>query len=232
VVVVRAIRGWLRDRVVWADLTSVGQSLLSLVPTFPLPFGPTLRELVDELAGVAPGALATVLGLPLMWLALVATVYGWRDVRAADVVAGTPAASRLERWSRYQTTPLGRLLLLATGDLRTKYLPVAQALRLVGRAGPRLIGAYLLLATALHAADQLLQIGVSVLPGPQPTAVTLLLEPGQDLLVRVLVNVASVCLYGAVFARAVTAAAAGSDHPRPAAAAPRGDRPGRPAPRS
>ena len=237
VVVVRVVRGWLRKRVVWAELTSVGQSLLSLVPSVQLPFGPTTRELAAELVGVAPAALATVLGLPLMWLALVATVYGWRDVRAADVVAGTRAASRLERWSRYGTTPLGRLLLLATGDLRTKYLPVASALRLVGRAGPRLVGAYLLLATVLNAVDQLLQIGVSVLPGPQTPAVTLLLEPGQDLLVTVVVDVASVCLYGAVFARAVrrpgvTAAAAASGPRRPAAAGPQGARPGPSAPRS
>ncbi|HEY0237193.1 MAG TPA: hypothetical protein VGC37_00975 [Friedmanniella sp.] len=207
VVVVRVVKGWLQERLVWAELAGAAQAVLSWLPAITLPFGPTLREAVRILATQAPSVLLTVVGLPLMWLALTAVVYGWREVTVADAL-GARVAGRLGRWSRHADTPVGRVLLLATDDLRTKYLPVVSALRVVGRAGPRLIGAYLLLATALQALDRLLEIGVSVLAGPQPVARTLLLGPVEDLAVSALVTMASVALYGAVFARALT--------PRPA----------------
>lgn len=205
VVVVRTAKGWLQQRVVWAELAGAAQAVLAWLPAITLPFGPTLREAVRILVMDAPGVLLTVVGLPLMWLALTAVVYGWREVSAADAL-GERVAGRLGRWSRpIDRTPLGRVLMLATDDLRTKYLPVLQALRVVGRAGPRLIGAYLLLATALQALDRLLQIGVSLLVGPQDVPRTLLLAPVEDLVVVTLVTTASVALYGAVFARALTA---------------------------
>ncbi len=203
VVAVRAAKAWLEQRVVWSELAAAGQAVVSLLPDLALPLGPTLREAVQTLATEGPAVLATVLGLPLMWLALTAVVYGWREVSAADVLAGTPVAARLERWTRYGTTPAGRVVLLATDDLRTKYLPVLQALRLVARAGPRVIGAYLLLSAALQALRGLLEIGLSVLVGPRSTAVTLLLDPASDLVVSALATTVSVALYGAVFARAV-----------------------------
>ena len=204
-VAARLLKAWLVGRVVWADLASAGQALLSVLPSVTLSFGPTLREAARSVATEAPGVLATVVGLPLMWLALAAVVYGWREVSAADLFAGTRAAPHLERWSRSASTPAGRLLVLATDDLRTKYLPVLQALRLVARAGPRLIGAYVLLATVLQALDDLLRIGLSVLVGPQSVPATLLLDPVQDLVVSLVVTCLSVALYGVVFARAVGA---------------------------
>jgi len=203
VVAVRAARTWLEQRVVWSELAAAGQAVVSVLPDLTLPLGATLQETVRTLVSDGPAVLATVLGLPLMWLALTAVVFGWREVSAADVLAGTPVAARLERWARYGSTPVGRVVLLATDDLRTKYLPVLQALRLVGRAGPRLVGAYLLLAAALQAVRQLLEIGLSVVVGPRSTAVTLLLDPVSDLVVATLVTTTSVALYGAVFARVV-----------------------------
>ena len=227
IVVVRAGKQWLQERVVWAELAAAGQAVLSWLPPITLPFGPTLQEAVRLVVTEAPGVVLTVVGLPLMWLALTAVVYGWRDVSAADAF-GPRVAGRLGRWSGAAGTPAGRLLLLATDDLRTRYVPVVHALRIVGRAGPRLVGAYLLLATALESLDRVLQIGVTLVPGPQPVARTLLLAPVQDLVVATLVTCASVALYGAVYARAlavptgdaappvrvpVRAAAPGSDRP-------------------
>ncbi len=203
-IVARAVRDWVRGRLVWADLTALGHAAIAALPDFTLPLGAPLRQLARELVTVAPGAIATVLGLPLMWLALAAIVYGWRDYRAADVVAGTRVAGRLDRLSRFQRTPTGRVLLFVTGDLRTKYLPVAQALRLVARAGPRFVGAYLLLATVVTALQNLLAIGLSLLVGARSQPVALLLDPAQDLLVALPVTVISVGLYAAAFERAVS----------------------------
>lgn len=204
-IVARGVKNWLRDRVIWADLSSLANRFLDLLPNLTLPFGPTVRELVGELLTVLPGAVSTVFLLPLMWLALAATVYGWRDYRAEDLVAGTRLQSQLSRMAGRPTGSGRRLLLLATADLRTKYLPVAQALRLIGRAGPRFVGAYLLLATVISAAGDLLSIGLNVLVGPQSQAVTLLLDPIQSLLVGLVTTVASVALYAAGFDRAVAA---------------------------
>jgi hypothetical protein len=210
VVVVRFAKDWLQGRLVWAELAGAAQAALSWLPAITLPFGATLREAVRDLVTQAPAVLLTVVGLPLMWLALTAVVYGWREVSVADAL-GAQVAGRLGRWSRPVGAPVNRVLLLATDDLRTKYLPVVRALRVVARAGPRVVGAYLLLATALASLDRLLQIGVSLLVGPQPVERTLLLVPVEDLVVATIVTTASVALYGAVFARALLGPAATSD---------------------
>ncbi len=206
-IVFRAVKTWLRDRVIWADLTGVANRFLDLLPDLTLPFGPTVRELASQAVTVLPGAVSTIFLLPLMWLALAATVYGWRDYRAEDVVAGTRVQSRFQRLAGQPAGSGRRLLLFATADLRTKYLPVAQALRLIGRAGPRFVGAYLLLATVVAAAENLVSIGLSLLVGPQTQAMNLLIDPLQSLLIGLIATVTSVALYAAGFDRAVTAGA-------------------------
>lgn len=198
-------RAWLRARVVGVELIAQWNAFLAALPDWHLLFGQTLAELVSTLGGVLPGAVATVLLLPLMWLALTATVYGWRDFRARDVLAGTRAQSRVERLEQEAGGPMGRLALLATDDLRTKYLPVAQAFRLILRAGPRLVGAYLLLATVSSLLDNLAAIGLTVLVGPRSLAVSLLLDPLQDLVVSLVITCVSVALYAAAFDRALGA---------------------------
>ncbi len=143
--------------------------------------------------------------LPLMWLALTATVYGWREFRARDVLAGTRAQARIERLERGADIRWVRLALLASDDLRTKYLPVAQAFRLILRAGPRLVGAYVLLATVISLLDNLAAVGLTVLVGPRSPAVSLLLDPLSTLVVGLVITCISVALYAAAFDRALDA---------------------------
>ncbi len=201
----RLALGWLRGRVIGVELIAHWNALLAALPDWRLPFGPTLTELVSDLGSVLPGAIATVLLLPLMWLALTATVFGWREFRALDVAAGTRMQSRLERLDERSDRPIARLTLLLSDDLRTKYLPVAQAFRLILRAGPRLVGAYLLLATVISLLDNVATIGLTVLVGPRSQAVLLLLDPLEQLLVGLVVTVGSVALYAATFDRALGA---------------------------
>ncbi|MBA8794533.1 hypothetical protein FHX74_002152 [Friedmanniella endophytica] len=230
VIAAKAVRGWLQTRVVTLELLTAWQTLLDLVPDWRLPFGPTLSQLLDTLVRVAPGAVGTVLLLPLMWLALTATVFGWRDIRADEVVAGTRLEARVRRLTAAGSAPrdpLAWVARTATSDLRTKYLPVAQAFRLVLAAGPRLVGVYLVLATLLASVANLLAIGLTVLVGPTDQAVGLLLDPLEQLLVSLPVTVVSVTLYGAGFDRAVVVATRGPGEdgdptttPAPAPAAP------------
>ena len=207
-IALRSVRAWWRTRAVWVAGQDTWRALLEWLPAWPLPFDLTLPQaldrLVDVLVGsVLPGA-AQAVALPLVWLALTATVLGWREFRGADLLAGTPLAARLG--SPTGAAPTRRIAELLTSDLRTKYLPVVQALRLVWRAGPRFLGAYLLLATALTALQKCFDIGVSLALGPRDVAGTLLTEPFSLLASGLLFTTASIALYAAAFDEALAAA--------------------------
>jgi hypothetical protein len=209
VIALRSGWGWLRTRAVWVGVQDGWRGLLESLPSWPLPFGFTLPQaldrLLDALLGtVLPGA-AQAIALPLMWLALTATVLGWREFRAADVLAGTPLGGRVLE-ARGWGSQAGQLAALLTSDLRTKYLPVISALRLVWRAGPRFLGAYLVLATALTALQKCFDIGLSLALGPREIAVTLLTEPFTLLLSGLLFTTAAIALYAAAFDEALAAA--------------------------
>ena len=98
------------------------------------------------------------------------------------------------------------LAALATDDLRTKYLPVLQALRLVARAGPRFVGVYLVLATVLTAAQAAFDIAVTVLVGPRGVDTALLVDPFAVLVSGLVFTPVAIALYAAAFDEALTAA--------------------------
>ena len=149
---------WLQGRAVWQWWRTAWQQVLAALPDLRLPFDLTLPEAVAAAATwfwtvLLPGLSSGVL-LPLLWLALTATVLGWPDPRADLLQQRTEQAqARLDRADR---TPAARLALgagrLLTADLRTKYLPVLRALGFVLAAGWRFVLAYLILATAVTTA--------------------------------------------------------------------------------
>lgn len=208
IIAAQSVRAWLRTRAVWAGVQDGWQGLLGALPDWSLPFGLTVPGAVDRavdllLSTVLPGAWQAV-ALPLVWLALTATVLGWREFGAQDVLAGTRLEQRTAR-----LVPGGRaraLAALATHDLREKYVPVLQALRLVAHAGPRFVGVYLVLATALTAAQGAFDIAVSVVLGPRDVASTLLTDPFAVLLSGLLFTPLAIALYAAAFDQALAAA--------------------------
>ena len=219
----RVVRTWLRTRAGWVGLQDGWRAVLDRLPDWPLPFDLTLPRAVDAaldaLVGtVLPGAWQAV-ALPLVWLALTATVLGWREFRARDALAGTGLIDRAGR-----LRPLGTrsrtVAALLSADVRSKYVPVVQALRLIGQAGPRFVGVYLLLAAGLTALRKCFDIGLTVLVGPRDVATSLLVEPFATLASGVLFTTASVALYAAAFHQALGAAIAApvSDAPPPPAA--------------
>ena len=184
-----------------------------MLPDLSLPFDLTLPRVVAEVGhwfwhSLLPG-VGTAILLPLVWLALTATVFGWQQRSARDLVAGTPLeghATRVtERLSRGRHTApwrAGRRSLdILTGDLRTKYLPVVHALRLVIRAGPRFLGAYLVLATLLATLQDISAPLIDVAVGPQSVAVSLATQPISDLAVDLVFTTLSVALYVAAVDR-------------------------------
>ncbi|WP_375425200.1 hypothetical protein [uncultured Friedmanniella sp.] len=209
VILGKVVRSWLRGRVAYAALDEGWQRLLAALPSWPLPFGLTLPRalagLVAQVTGtVLPGAWHAVVP-PLVWLALTATVLGWRNLGSGDLLAGIPLAGRIKG----RRLPGGRrtrtVAALLTGDLRTKYLPVLEALQLVARSGPAFMSAYLLLATLITSLQTWFDIASSVVLGPRSAAASLATDPVLTLLSGLLVTPLSIALYAAGFDRALAA---------------------------
>lgn len=204
---------WWRGREASVWLGQAWRGFLDLLPAVQLWFGMSLPDAVREAATwfwstLLPAASERVL-LPLMWLALTATVYGWREFRGRDIAAGTRLEAVAGRFDtsmagvRLRSGAVPTVLVLATDDLRTKYLPVANALRLIWHAGPRFIGVYLVAATVLWAGEVWADEGLVRLIGPQSEAMVFVLEPFLDLLLGAVFTTAAVALYATAFDRAV-----------------------------
>jgi hypothetical protein len=158
-IVVRDVGDWLRSRVVAGWLAEQWVRITDLLPVI---LNIHLPELVRALARWLGGTLLPAAGhgllLPLLWLALTATVFGWRELRLRDI-----AAVPVLRRTTSRLAPSGSMSLLGwavkvgSSDLRTKYLPVANSLRMLLRSGPRLLGAYLVLVTVVATASRIVE---------------------------------------------------------------------------
>ena len=155
-----------------------------------MPFDLTLPEALHALVEwltrtLVPGVWTAVL-LPLMWLALTAVVFGRREIDARTVAAGTLAEVAHDRLvPRWRTgrwrSLLHRAGLLVTGDLRTKYLPVLHAFRLLWATGPAFLAAYLVVATAVETARSWAILSLARLLGPRDPSVALAWSWAEEL---------------------------------------------------
>lgn len=209
----QAVTAWVTTRVFWQWLLEAREALLSWLPGWQV-FGQTLPEAVRTFTAalwtdLAPGFANAVL-LPLLWLALTATVLG-QHFAAGDLLSGTRAAPLAERIGR-QTRRIresrfvtagrwGRVASWATADLREKYLPVAHALRLLTGAGARFVGAYLVLVALLGLVERLVSRGIQLVLGPQRLPVTLAYLPALGLVTGLVFTTGAVAVYVAAFRR-------------------------------
>jgi hypothetical protein len=93
---------------------------------------------------------------------------------------------------------------VATDDLRTKYLPVITALRVLVRTGYAFIGAYLLLSALLWFAESRFGEAVTRAIGPRSEVGTVfVIDAFQELITGLIFTTASVALYAASFDRAI-----------------------------
>ncbi len=209
----QAVTTWVKTRVLWQWLLGAREALLAWIPDWRM-FGQSLPEAVRTFTAtlwtdLAPGFANAVL-LPLLWLALTATVLG-QHFSAGELFAGTRAAPLAERIGR-QTRRIresrfvaagrwGRVASWATADLREKYLPVAHALRLLTGAGPRFVGAYLVLVALLGLVERLVSRAIQLLIGPQRLPVTLAYLPALGLATGLVFTTGAVAVYVAAFRR-------------------------------
>lgn len=143
---------WIRQRRFWREGETAWYKFLEQLPDIRLPFDLTLPQALKQLTiwineSVFPG-LWSGIALPLMWLAIVAIVFGWREFRARELL-GRHVRARTELMERAHgdfMATLGRLFNVVTADLRDKYLPLVYAFRLIWRSGPYVLGSYLVLS--------------------------------------------------------------------------------------
>ncbi|GAB3815532.1 hypothetical protein GCM10028820_13170 [Tessaracoccus terricola] len=147
---------WVRQRRFWRDGETAWNKFLDWLPEIHLPFDLTLPEALRQLTiwlseSVLPGLWGGI-ALPLMWLAIVAIVFGWREFRARDLL-GQHVRARTELLEKAHgdfMATLGRLFTVVTADLRDKYLPLVYAFRLIWKSGPYVLGSYLVLTTLVN----------------------------------------------------------------------------------
>lgn len=222
---VETLHNWLLGRAFWRTSLRAWHDFLAWLPEVSLPFGWTLPEAVRHgwiwlsetlIPGVWQG-----LALPLVWLAIAAIVFGWREFRARDLFT-TPVRERVDRLDAGSDTvrTLGPAFLWLTADLRMKWLPLFHSMRLVWRSGPYVLGAYLVLSTLLEAAAWAVDAALSRLFEAGTQEQVLRSFTAVDTVTHLLVMSVSVCLYATVFDRGLTAAA-GLIDPTTRAVAPR-----------
>jgi len=198
----RAVEGWLYQR--WEDLTDA-------LPTILIPLPEMVRALGTWFFGSLLPATFDVVGLPLMFLAVTATVFGWRGRRLAVEVdeqlrrlnprlAALPVPHRLVR-----SGPTRVVAEVLTEDLRTKYVPLLTSLSMLVRRGVRFVGAFLVLASVLALLEAVLTTLALRPLGPSAGLTAVANEALVALVVGVVVQPVLVSLYAAAFDRALEA---------------------------
>lgn len=209
----RAFVGWILDA--W-------NGFIGWLPNWRLPFDLHLPEAVRALGEfivftALPGAV-TVIVIPLAWLALTASVFGWRAME--NNVIGLTLAERaaLERAGHLRDTRAGKGVAdaVAYGPLSvawagvkfvaSDYLPVVQGVRLIMRAGARFVAAYLVAYALLSLLERVAQWGIWELVAWVPV--------DQHVLDQILLFISGmvittlmIALYAKGFDRAILAAA-------------------------
>lgn len=200
---------WLTSRELWRWWQTGWDAFVGVLPDVPIWYRTTLPEGVQLVADrfwgfIVPG-LANAVLLPLMWVALVGTVFGHRDFSAADLVRGTRAERAADLLHRTRHRPLRRIMNLATSEAREKYLPMLSTLGLLRATGVRLIGAFLVLVAAVQLAGTLLDRAILFLVGPRPLPDTLLYMGTSNFLVALVTTPALLACYTTAYLRAAEA---------------------------
>jgi hypothetical protein len=114
----------------------------------------------------ALGEVGGVILLPIAWLTIAGVIYG-QAVAPQTARLGGVVATRAR--ARFDTLPsrLRARLRDIWSDLVSRFQPIGRALLLMWRAGPVLIGSYILLFTVVLGLDAALELGITRVIGPQ-----------------------------------------------------------------
>lgn len=213
----RGLQNWLATRAFWRESLHAWHRFLEWLPDLHLFQGLTLPEALQRFSiwlseDFLPG-LWQGIALPLVWLAVVAIVFGWRDFRARDLFTSR-LRDRADTLDAPESTTrrLMPVLDAITSDLRDKWLPLLHAFRLIWRSGPYVLGAYLVLSALLDAASWAFEALLWRLFSTTSTAQVLRSFNSNDLIHHVVTTSLALCLYAAAFDRGLATAAGLTDH--------------------
>ncbi|MGZ0712487.1 hypothetical protein ACWPKO_29530 (plasmid) [Coraliomargarita sp. W4R53] len=161
------------------------------------------------------GEVGGIVLLPLAWLTIAGVIYGQAVVPETLRVSGTTAERARSRFATVPQRVRVRLVDL-WNEIVGRFKPIGRAVVLMWRAGPLLIGSYVLLYTLLLGMESLVEIGVTRIIGPQPlvefwmtnATVIFLIAPVIIEPLRISLVASS---YDAVITRLVPAPAAATD---------------------
>ena len=112
------------------------------------------------------GEVGGIVLLPIAWLTIAGVIYG-QAVAPQSARLGGDVVQRAQ--ARFNTLPsrLRARLRDLWSDLISRFQPIGRALLLMWRAGPVLVGSYILLFTIVLALDAALEFGVTRVIGPE-----------------------------------------------------------------
>ncbi|WP_327090698.1 hypothetical protein OIE66_08760 [Nonomuraea sp. NBC_01738] len=199
---------WMKSRALWAGVGDAAGSVLG-------PVG-------DAVSFVLPDVW-NALVLPLVWVTIAAVVFG-RDMGAGEaLIEGTRVQPRAGRVRAAAPEPVRKAAEFVSRDLRDKYTPMFNGLRLVLGAGLVFFLVLCLSYTLLTVGRDWAFIGVTALVGPHESAWWTLWHGPVRFGVDLVYEVLRISLLAAALRTAVRATApavrnhrASADAPRPA----------------
>lgn len=185
------VTGWVQSRQAMLWLGEFRSGLVG--PFAPVGFA---WDGVEWLLGEAGGIVL----LPIAWLTIAGVLYGQAVAASAPKLAGR-VPDRLR--TRYGAIParVRRRLDDVGGSLIGRFRPIGAAFVLMWRAGPALIGGYVLLFTIALALEPLIGLGLTRLLGPHDIEVWRTIDTALVLLVGLIVEPVRVVLVAAAYDR-------------------------------
>ncbi len=185
---------WLDERVVTATVEDWLEQADRTIPGW--------KEFWEGVADVWP-LIVDALITPLTWLTIAALVYGAfaQDTRA--VVRGTRLDTVADRMDRTHALTRTTVTTSASG-FQERWVPPANAFRLVTRGGAALFGTFCLCYVAIHVGAEYAERGVRTLIGSDFPHFWLLFGAPMNFAWDLAVTVPTVCLLAATFDIAAT----------------------------
>ena len=211
---------WLNDRAVMQWLAAIKNALADFFAIFKIDLPEILTRISAFITDTIWPVLVEVIAQPMLWLAVAALVFGSRVLSLAELWrTGQPYAARIpgmtvfarygekRAFRRLGSPPKGVRLAAARiqeaffGDIDDKYLPTLHALRLVLRAGPIFLGAYIFVYSLVIILQNYLERSIHWLVGGHESQFWVRWEPLSALIQDALIEPVRLCLLAVAFRR-------------------------------
>jgi len=211
---------WLNDRAVMQWLAAIKNALADFFAIFKIDLPEILTRISAFITDTIWPVLVEVIAQPMLWLAVAALVFGSRVLSLAQLWrTGQPYAARIpgmtvfarygekRAFRRLEPPPKGVRLAAARiqeaffGDIDDKYLPTLHALRLVLRAGPIFLGAYIFVYSLVIILQNYLERSIHWLVGGHESQFWVRWEPLSALIQDALIEPVRLCLLAVAFRR-------------------------------